>query len=82
MGGLEPPRITPRYATGCDVMQILVVKLRGAVHQQQRAAAYAALLPSLGCMCVLVWRSQQKVCSEETHKGEESCLPDDFISFS
>ena len=31
----------------CDVMQILVATLRGAVHQQQRAAAYAALLPSL-----------------------------------
>ena len=28
-------------------MQILLVTLRGAVHQQQRAAAYAALLPSL-----------------------------------
>ena len=31
----------------CDVMQILVATLRGAVHQQRRAAAYAALLPSL-----------------------------------
>ena len=30
-----------------DVMQILVATLRGAVHQQQRAAANAALLPSL-----------------------------------
>ena len=30
-------------------MQILVATLRGAVHQQQRAAAYAALLPSLPC---------------------------------
>ena len=28
-------------------MQILVATLRGVVHQQQRAAAYAALLPSL-----------------------------------
>ena len=28
-------------------MQILVATLRGAVHQQQRTAAYAALLPSL-----------------------------------
>ena len=28
-------------------MQILVAMLCGAVHQQQRAAAYAALLPSL-----------------------------------
>ena len=28
-------------------MQNLVATLRGAVHQQQRAAAYAALLPSL-----------------------------------
>ena len=28
-------------------MQILVATLRGAVYQQQRAAAYAALLPSL-----------------------------------
>ena len=28
-------------------MQILVATLRGAEHQQQRAAAYAALLPSL-----------------------------------
>ena len=28
-------------------MQILVATLRGAVHQQQRAAAYVALLPSL-----------------------------------
>ena len=33
-------------------------------------------------MCVLSWRSQQKVSSEETHKGAETCLPDDFISFS
>ena len=31
----------------CDVMQILVATLRGAVHQHQRAAAYAGLLPSL-----------------------------------
>ena len=30
-------------------MQILVATLRGAVHQQQRAAAYTALLPSLSC---------------------------------
>ena len=33
-------------------------------------------------MCALGWRSQQKVFSEETHKGAETCLPDDFISFS
>ena len=33
-------------------------------------------------MCVLGWRSQQKVSSEKTHKGAETCLPDDFISFS
>ena len=33
-------------------------------------------------MCALGWRSQQKVSSEETHKGAETCLPDDFISFS
>ena len=33
-------------------------------------------------MCVLGWRSQQKVFSEETHKGAETCLLDDFISFS
>ena len=32
-------------------------------------------------MCVLGWRSQQKVSGEETHKGAETCLPDDFISF-
>ena len=31
-------------------MQILVATLRGAAHQQQRAAAYAALLPSLICI--------------------------------
>ena len=31
---------------------------------------------------VLGWRSQQKVSSEETHKGAETCLPDDFINFS
>ena len=31
----------------CYVMQILVATLRGAVHKQQRAAAYAAMLPSL-----------------------------------
>ena len=30
-----------------SLMQILVATLRGAVHQQQRTAAYAALLPSL-----------------------------------
>ena len=34
------------------------------------------------CVCVLGWRSQQKVSREETHKGAEICLPDDFISFS
>ena len=34
------------------------------------------------CMCVLGWRSQQKVSSEETHKCAETCLLDDFISFS
>ena len=33
-------------------------------------------------MCVLGWRSQRKVSSKETHKGAETCLPDDFISFS
>ena len=33
-------------------------------------------------MSVLGWRSQPKVSSEETHKGAETCLPDDFISFS
>ena len=33
-------------------------------------------------MCVVGWRSQQKVFSEETRKGAETCLPDDFISFS
>ena len=33
------------------------------------------------CMCVLGWRSQQKVSSEDTHKVAETCLPDDFISF-
>ena len=27
-------------------------------------------------------RSQQKVSSEETHKGAETCSSDDFISFS
>ena len=27
-------------------------------------------------MCVLSWRSQQKVSNEETHKGAETCLPD------
>ena len=34
------------------------------------------------CMCVLGRRSQKKVSSEETHKGAETCLLDDFISFS
>ena len=33
-------------------------------------------------MCVLGRRSQQKVSSEETNKGAETCLLDDFISFS
>ena len=33
-------------------------------------------------MCVLGWWSQQKVSSEETHRGAETCLLDDFISFS
>ena len=33
------------------------------------------------CMCILGSRFQQKVSSEETHKGAETCLPDDFISF-
>ena len=32
-------------------------------------------------MCVLGSRFQQKVSTEETHKGAETCLPDDFISF-
>ena len=32
-------------------------------------------------MCVLGWRSQQKVSSEKTRKGAEDLLPDDFISF-
>ena len=32
-------------------------------------------------MCVLVWQSQQKLSSEETHKGAETCLPNDFITF-
>ena len=33
------------------------------------------------CMCALGWRSQQKVSGEETRKGVETCLPDDFNSF-
>ena len=37
---------------------------------------------ALVCTRVLGWRSQQKVSSEETHKGAEACFPDDFISFS
>ena len=43
-------------------MQILVATLRGVVHQQQRAAAYAALLPSLMRIVKLVQRniSRQK----------------------
>ena len=32
--------------------------------------------------CVLGWRCQQKVSSGETQKGVETCLPDNFISFS
>ena len=32
------------------------------------------------CMCVLGWRSQQIVSSEETHKDAETCLRDDFVS--
>ena len=32
---------------------------------------------TLVCMCFLSWRSQQKVSSEKTHKGAETCLPDD-----
>ena len=34
------------------------------------------------CVCVLGWRSQQNVSSDKTRKGAETCLPDDFISFS
>ena len=34
------------------------------------------------CMYVLGWRLQQKAFSVEIHKGAETCLPDDFISFS
>ena len=34
------------------------------------------------CMCVLGWRSQQKVSSEKTHKDAETFSPDDFMSFS
>ena len=34
----------------CDVMLILVATLRDAVHKQQHAAVYAALLPSRVCM--------------------------------
>ena len=36
----------------------------------------------VACMRVLGWRPQQKVSSEETHKGAETCLPYNFISFS
>ena len=32
-------------------------------------------------MCVLSWPSQQKVSSEETHKGAETGLPDDSSAF-
>ena len=34
------------------------------------------------CMCVLGWRSLQKLSSEETHNRTETCLPDNFFSFS
>ena len=34
------------------------------------------------CMCVQGWRFQLKVSSKETHKGAETCLPDNFIIFS
>ena len=43
-------------------MQILVATLRGAVHQQQRAAAYAALLPSL--MDITTLAQFGRICSE------------------
>ena len=46
-------------------MQILVATLRGAVHQQQRAAAYAALLPSLRQT-----RPQKNQIAAVTHTGE------------
>ena len=42
----------------------------------------AMIVHHVVCVCVLGWLSQQKVSSEETHKGAEICLPDDFISFS
>ena len=44
-------------------MQILVATLRGAVHQQQRAAAYAALLPSL------VYRSNAELATDPERSG-------------
>ena len=39
-------------------MQILVATLRGPAHQQQRAATYAALLPSL----LFIYEASQTRC--------------------
>ena len=32
-------------------------------------------------MCILGWRSQQKVSSEETHNGADTCLPNYSSAF-
>ena len=50
-------------------MQILVATLRGAVHQQQRSAAYAALLPSLVCGAALTLLRQADFSCHAARRG-------------
>ena len=75
-------RITRKATTALMRCRQIVAKTWGIKPSMMKWIYTAMIRPIMSYACVLGRRSQQKVSSEETHKGAETCLPDDFISFS
>ena len=76
-------RITRKATTVLMHCRQIVGKTWGITPSMMKSIYTAVICQPCRMHCVF-WagRSQQKVSSEETHKGAETCLPDDFISFS
>ena len=75
-------RITRKATTALMQCRQIVGKTWGNNTIYDEMDIHSCDTPTMSNACVLGWRSQQKVSSEETHKGAETCLPDDFVSFS
>ena len=76
-------RITREATTALMQCRQTVGKTWGIKPSMMKWIYTALVRPIMSyAMCALGWRSQQKLSSEETHNGAETCLPDDFISFS